>query len=118
MCPTHDRIQEDIPWAETYARITYRFEYIMLVYCQMMTQKSAARILRIPISTLSDMLHRVINRLRDGHRIRGLKTIGIDEISYCKGHKYATIVYDIERSCVVWVGPGKGREGVIIKSCV
>lgn len=112
MCPTHDRIQEDIPWAESYARITYRFEYIMLVYCQMMTQKSAARILRIPISTLSDMLHRVINRLRDGHRIRGLKTIGIDEISYCKGHKYATIVYDIERSCVVWVGPGKGREAI------
>jgi len=58
------------------------------------------------------MLHRVIKRLRDGHRIRGLKTIGIDEISYCKGHKYATIVYDIDRSCVVWAGPGKGRESI------
>ena len=112
MCPTHGRVQEEIPWAETYARITYRFEYLMLVYCQLMTQKAAARILHIPKSTLSDMLHRVIKRLRDGHRIRGLKTIGIDEISYCKGHKYATIVYDIDRSCVVWAGPGKGRESI------
>ena len=112
MCPTHGRVQEDIPWAETYSRITYRFEYIMLVYCQMMTQKSAAAILHIPTSTLSDLLHRVINRLRDGHRIRGLKIIGIDEISYCKGRKFATIVYDIERSCVVWVGKGKGRETI------
>lgn len=112
MCPTHGRIQEEIPWAETYARITYRFEYLMLVYCQLMTQKAAARILHIPKSTLSDMLHRLIKRLRDGHRIRGLKTIGIDEISYCKGHKYATIVYDIDRSCVVWAGPGKGRESI------
>ena len=112
MCPTHGRIQEEIPWAEPFARITYRFEYIMLVYCQLMTQKAAARILHIPKSTLSDMLHRVITRLREGHRIRGLKTIGIDEISYCKGHKYATIVYDIDRSCVVWVGPGKGRESI------
>jgi transposase len=112
MCPTHGRVQEDIPWAETYARITYRFEYLMLVYCQMMTQKSAARILHAPTSTLSDMLHRVINRLRDGHRVRGLKSIGIDEISYCKGHKYATIVYDLERSCVIWVGQGKGRETI------
>ena len=112
ICPTHGRVQEEIPWAESHARITYRFEYVMLIYCQLMTQKAAAKILHIPKSTLSDMLHRVITRLRDGHRIRGLKTIGIDEISYCKGHKYATIVYDIDRSCVVWAATGKGRESI------
>jgi len=84
----------------------------MLVYCQLMPQKAAAKILHIPKSTLSDQLHRTITRIRDGHRIRGLKCIGIDEISYCKGHKYATIVYDLERSCVVWVGQGKGRETI------
>ncbi len=111
-CPTHGRIQEDIPWADLYARATYRFEYVMLVYCQLMTQKAAARVLHIPKSTLSDMLHRTITRIRKGHRIRGLKTIGIDEISYCKRHKYATVVYDLDRSCVVWVGPGKGRETI------
>jgi transposase len=111
-CLRHGRIQEHIPWADLYARVTYRFEYVMLVYCQLMTQKAAARILHIPKSTLSDMLHRTISRIRDGHRIRGLKTIGIDEISYCKGHKYATVVYDLDRSCVVWVGPGKGRETI------
>jgi len=113
-CPTHGRIQEDIPWAESYARITYRFEYAMLIYCQLMTQKAAAKILHIAGSTLSDQLHRSITRIRDGHRIRGLKCVGIDEISYCKGHKYATIVYDLDRSCVVWVGQGKGRDTIDI----
>ncbi|MDY6857593.1 MAG: ISL3 family transposase, partial [Thermodesulfobacteriota bacterium] len=113
-CPTHGRVQEDIPWAESYARITYRFEYAMLIYCQLMTQKAAAKILRIPDSTLSDMLHRTITRIRDGHRIRGLKCAGVDEISYCKGHKYATIVYDLDRACVVWVGQGKGRKTIDI----
>jgi transposase len=111
-CRRHGRIQEDIPWADPYARVTYRFEYVMLVYCQIMTQKAAARILHVAKSTLSDMLHRTITRIRDGHRIRGLKTIGIDEISYCKGHKYATVVYDLDRSCVLWVGRGKGRETI------
>jgi transposase len=111
-CPTHGRIQEDIPWADAYARVTYRFEYAMLVYCQLMTQKAAAKILHIPKSTLSDLLHRSIKRIRYGHKVRGLKTIGIDEISYCKGHKYATVVYDLDRSCVVWVGQGKGRETI------
>jgi len=111
-CPTHHRVQEDIPWADPYARITYRFEYVLLVYCQIMTQKAAARILHIPKSTLSDLLHRTIARIRDGHRIRALRSIGIDEISYAKGHKYATVVYDLDRARVVWVGPGKGRETI------
>ena len=112
LCPTHGRIQENIPWAGEYSRVTYRFEYLMLRYCQMMPQNGAATLLHTPSSTLSDLLHRTITRIRDGHRIRGLKTLGVDEISYAKGHKYATLVYDLERSCVVWVGQGKKRETI------
>jgi transposase len=111
-CPTHGRGLEDIPWADEYSRVSYRYEYLMLRYCQIMTQKAAAELLRISTSTLSDQLHNAIQRLRAGHRIRGLKTIGIDEISYCKGHKYATLVYDLDRSAVVWIGYGKGRETI------
>lgn len=111
-CPTHGRGLETIPWADAYARVTYRYEYLMLRYSQLMTQKAAAELLRVSPSTLSDQLHRSINSIRSGHRIRGLKTIGIDEISYCKGHKYATLVYDLDRSVVVWVGEGKGRKTI------
>ena len=63
-------------------------------------------------STLSNCLHRVITRVRTGHTIRGLVTLGADEIAYCKGRKYATIIYDLDRSHVVWVGQGKGRETI------
>lgn len=111
-CPSHGRSLEAIPWADGYARITYRYEYVMLRYCQMMTQKAAGELLHTPASTLSDLLHRSIERIRSGHRIRGLKTIGIDEIAYSKGHKYATLVYDLDRSVVLWVGKGKGRESI------
>jgi len=110
LCPTHGRVQERIPWAESHARITYRLEYLVLLFCQIMTQKAAAQLLQMWHSTLSDILHRTIERLRSGHRIADITTLGIDEISYCKGRKYATIVYDIDRQCVVWVGQGKGRE--------
>ncbi len=112
LCPTHGRRQEIIPWAREYGRATYRFEYLMLRYCQMMPQKEAATLLHTSTSTLSDLLHRCITATRDGHKIQGLKRIGIDEISYAKGHKYATLVYDLDRSCVVWVGSGKGRETI------
>jgi len=112
VCRTHQRVQENIPWADTYARITYRFEYAMLIYCRIMTQKAAARLLRIAPSTLSDLLQRCIERIRNGHRIRALRVVGIDEISYAKGRKYATVVTVLERARVVWVGRGKGRQTI------
>ena len=111
-CPTHGRVQEKIPWAPAYSRITYRLEWRICALCQIMTQKAAARILRMPASTLSDLLHRIITRVRHGHRIRGLVSLGVDEIAFCKGHKYATLVYDLDRARVLWVGQGKGRESI------
>lgn len=112
LCPTHGRVQESIPWAAAYAQVTYRFEVLLLQYCQSMTQQDASGMLGISPSTASGILHRIINRIRDNHKIRGLHIIGIDEIAYHKGKKYATIVYDLKRGCVVWVGKGKGSETI------
>lgn len=112
LCPTHGRVEEKIPWAAPYARGTLRLEYAVLRLCQVMTQKAAAELLGIPSSTLSDQLHASVQRYRAGHRIRGVRVLGIDEVSYHKRHKYATLVYDLERSVVVWVGQGRGRATI------
>lgn len=111
-CPTHGRRVEDPPWAEPTARTSYRCEYVLLRYCQAMPQKTAAGLLGLAPSTVSDLLHRIVRRARRRHKIRGLKTLGVDEISYARGHRYATVVYDLDRSCVVWVGRGKARETI------
>lgn len=110
ICPTHGRVQEDIPWAGMFARVTQRFEYAVLRFGQQMTQKAAAERLQIPKSTFSDLVHSIITRERADHKIRDLTLMGVDEISYGKGHKYATIIYDLKRAKVVWVGAGKGSE--------
>lgn len=80
--------------------------------CQIMTQKAAASLLKMAPSTLSDLLHRIIHWVRNGHKIRGVTSLGVDEISFCKGRKFATLVYDLDRARVLWVGRGKGRETI------
>lgn len=109
-CPTHGRSQEMIPWAAPFSQVTYRLEALLLRYCRSMPQKHAAELLNISPSTLSGLLHRTIHRIRQGHTVRALRTVGIDEISYQRGRKYATIVYDLQRGCVLWVGRGKARD--------
>lgn len=39
LCPTHGRTDEEIPWAASHARVTYRLEYAVLRLCQTMTQQ-------------------------------------------------------------------------------
>lgn len=111
-CPTHGRKQESIPWAAPFSRVSHRFEYQMLCMAKEMTLSAVAGILKMPLSTLSDILHRCVQRERKDHEIGTLTSLGIDEISYTKGKKFATIVYDLERSKVVWIGKGKGRETI------
>jgi transposase len=111
-CPTHGRAQEEIPWAAPYARATYRTEWRICALSQLMTQKAAAQVLCMPTSTVSDILHRVITRERAGHRVGKVTSLGIDEIAYKKGHKYLTLVYDLDRAKVLWIGEGKGRETI------
>ena len=36
--------------------------------------------------------------------------IGVDEIAYESGHKYLTIVRDIDLGKVIWVGEGRKKE--------
>jgi transposase len=111
-CPTHGRGREEIPWAAANARVTHRLEWRICALSQIMTQKAAAELLKMASSTLSDLLHRVISRERSGHKVRGLVTVGVDEISYLKGRKFCTVVYDLDRARVLWVGKGKGRETI------
>lgn len=111
-CRTHGRVQEAIPWAAVNATVTYRFEYQLLRLAAIMPQNQVASLMKVRPSTLSGILHRTIERYRSGHQIRDLKRIGIDEISYKKGHKYLTIVYDLDRACVVWMGQGKRRDTI------
>ena len=42
--------------------------------------------------------------------LEGLARIGIDEISYKKGHRYITIVVDHDSGRLVWAAPGRDRR--------
>ena len=46
------------------------------------------------------------------HRSLGpIVAIGVDEIQYGKGHKYLTLVYQIEQECTRLLWVGKERTG-------
>ena len=44
-------------------------------------------------------------------RFAGLRRIGIDEISYKRGHRYLTVVVDHDRGRLIWAAVGGHRVG-------
>jgi transposase len=52
--------------------------------------------------------HRVNNDVEQRvDRLDGLRRIGIDEISYKRGHRYLIVVVDHDTGHLVWAGPGR-----------
>ncbi len=42
-------------------------------------------------------------------RLAGLRRIGIDEISYKRGHRYLTVVVDHDARRLIWAAPGRDK---------
>jgi transposase len=68
--------------------------------------------MRIAWVTVGSIIERVIHRYLDQDRLSGLYVIGIDEVSYRKGHKYLSVVADHLSGKPVWIGEGRSQDTV------
>lgn len=75
------------------------------------TSKTAvAELMRIAWRTVGAIVTRVSRDARQaGDRLAGLRRIGIDELSYKKGHRYVTCVVDHDTGRLVWAAPGRDK---------
>jgi transposase len=68
---------------------------------------TTARLMRCSWEGVDAIVRRVVATYIDGRRLEGLYRVGVDEISYRRGHQYLTIVADHGSGRVVWVAKGK-----------
>ncbi len=78
---------------------------------QRMDKTTVCRLLRISFETVAALVIDVVAEHINAERLNSLYRIGVDEISYRKGHRYLTIVADHDAgSSVVWAGEGKNAD--------
>ena len=78
-----------------------------------MTLKDIATFLNVGWDLVKDIVKSRLARHFSNPPLRNTRYIAIDEISIKKGHKYITIVLDLEKGNVLFVGDGKGAEALI-----
>ncbi len=111
-CPHCGRVRtEQVPWARPGARHTRDLEDVVAFLAQRADKTTIARLLRISWEGVANIVMRVVADKIDDSRLDGLYRIGVDEVSYRKGHRYLTIVADHDHEgAVVWAAEGKKSE--------
>lgn len=99
---------EQVPWARPRARHTRDFEDVVAWLAQRADKTTITKLLRTSWETVAGIVARVVAEQIDTRRLTGLFRIGVDEVSYRKGHRYLTVVANHdEGGTVVWAGEGK-----------
>jgi transposase len=104
--------QVAVPFAEAQRSYTRAFERYVLQLRESMTIRDAARHLGVSWWLVKDIEKRYLGRVFSKPKLRHLKRIAIDEISIGAGHRYLTIVLDLESGAIVHVGQGKGGDAL------
>lgn len=111
-CPEHGVQQLPVDWADGRSGFTALFECLAISLLREMSIAAVARMLHLSWDEVDTIMDRAVRRGMQRRNQRPLRFIGIDEKSVKKRHKYFTIVTDLERSEVVWIGRGRKRESI------
>ena len=110
-CPTDGVTVARVAWARHDARHTRVFDD-QVAWLQVHTSKTAVTMLmRIAWVTVGAIAKRVVAETRAAtDPFDGLRRIGVDEISYKRGHKYLTVIVDHDTGRLLWAHPGRDKD--------
>jgi transposase len=104
--------QVKVPFADPRRSYTNAFERYALGLSRRMTIRDVAKHLGVGWDMIKDIQKRDLTRRYAKPKLKHLRRIAIDEISIAKGHRYLTVVLDLDSGAVVFVGDGKGADAL------
>ena len=105
--------QTPLGFADPRRSYTRSFARYVLELARMMTIRDVALHLGVSWDVVKEIVKNDLHRRFGKPKLRQLRQIAIDEISIGKGHRYLTVVLDLESGIVVHVGQGKGGDALL-----
>jgi transposase len=104
--------QVEVSFADPRRSYSRAFERYALELSRSMTIRDVALHLDVGWDLIKEIQKRDLSRRFARPKLKHLKRIAIDEIAVAKGHRYLTVVMDLESGAVVFVGDGKGADAL------
>ena len=112
-CPVCNKVVvEKVPWTEGKNHLTIYFAKYLADWAKEMAWQTVANKFHTSWQTVHRSVEYVVNYGLKFRKIDNVTAIGIDEVQYKKGHKYITLVYQIDKACrrLLWVGENRTKK--------
>lgn len=107
-CRTHGPTVAQVPWARHGAGHTRPFDDTVAWLSVQCSKSAVVELMRVAWRTVGSIVTRVTADVDAAvDRLDGLRRIGVDEISYKRGHRYLTVVVDHDSGRLVWAAAGR-----------
>jgi len=105
-CPRCGVTVEQVPWCDGKHSLTTTYRWFLAGWAQRLSWKGVADAFH---TTWQNVFRSVKHAVSWGlaHRdLSGIKSLGVDEVQWQRGHKYLTLVYQIDGGCkrLLWIG--------------
>lgn len=99
-------IVEKVPWVDGKSRHTTYFALFLSTWARRLAWQEVARIFSTSWQSVYSAVRWVVEFGLEHRDLSQIDAIGVDEIQYSKGHKYLTLVYQIDHGCrrLLWIG--------------
>src|SRR4051812_10358346 len=104
--------QVKVPFAAPRRSYPKAFERYALELGRRMTIRDLAMHLDVSWDVIKDIQKRDLARRFRKPKLKHLRHLAIDEIAVAKGHRYLTVVLDLDSGAVVFVGDGRGADAL------
>jgi len=112
-CARHGVVVAQVPWARHGSWHTRPFEDTVAWLACVTSKTTICELMRISWRTTGRIIERVAAEKRaQADLLDALRRIGIDKISYRKGHKYLIVVVDHDTGRLAWAAPGRDKATV------
>ena len=105
-CPSCGVRVEQMPWAMGKRPLTKAYGWFLAEWARRLSWKETAEAFRTSWESVFRSVEMAVEWGRRHQDLSGVKAIGIDEIAWKKGHRYLTLVYQIDehRKRLLWIG--------------
>jgi transposase len=103
---------EMIPWANGNSQLTLTLQWYLADWAKDLSWKAVASKFRVSWDSVCRSVEMAVEWGLDHRSLTGIKSIGVDEIAHAKGHKYLTLVYQIDADMrrLLWIGNDRTEE--------
>ncbi len=111
-CSEHGIKVVKLPWAEPGSRFTALFERLAIDWLKVASQKAVAEQLHLSWDEIHGVMDRAVERGLKKRKAEPVTYIGVDEKAFRKGHRYLTLVNDLDRSRVLYVAEDRKQSSL------